>query len=210
MKNKVFSRPYLPAFKVIFHPFDSFELIKEKNYGAVWQVAALVLMFFIARIFQLVFGGFLFNTTDISDVNLFVEFIAVICVFGLFVFANKNFCDLSSGEGTTVEVALVSSYALLPYIIASFLNIILSNFLVLREQAFLNIIYAIGLLWSVFVGLVGLKTVHGYSLGKTIITVLITVLFMALIAFLFAIIFLITQQLYLFFRDIYNEIVFRM
>lgn len=208
--NKLLSRPYLPAFRVIFKPFDSFELLKEKNYGALWQPAVIVLLLFLTRVFDLVFGGFLFNMTDISQVNLPVEFVAVVCIYILFVFANKNFCDLADGDGTMTEVALVTAYALLPYIMCSLVNIVLSNIFVIREQAFMGIISTVGLLWSLLVGLVGLKSVHRYSFGKTVLTVFITVLFMALIAFLLAILFLITQQLVIFIKDIYNEIVFRM
>lgn len=208
--NKLLSRPYLPAFRVIFKPFDSFELLKDKNRGAVWQPAVIVLLLFLTRVFNLVFGGFLFNMTDISQVNLPVEFAAVVCIYLLFVFANKNFCDLADGDGTMIEVALVTAYALLPYIMCSLVNIVLSNIFVIREQAFMEIISTVGLLWSLLVGLVGLKSIHRYSFGKTVLTVIITVLFMALIAFLLAILFLITQQLVIFVKDIYNEIVFRM
>ena len=108
------------------------------------------------------------------------------------------------------EVALATAYALLPYIICSCVNIVLSNVFVMREESFMGIISAIGLLWSALVGFVGLKSVHRYSFGKTVLTVLVTFLFMALIAFLLAILFLITQQLVIFVKDIYTEIVFRM
>lgn len=208
--NKLLSRPYLPALRVIFKPFDSFELLKEKNYGALWQPAVIVLLLFLTRVFKLVFGGFLFNMTDISQVNLPIEFATVVCIYILFVFANKNFCDLADGDGTMTDVALVTAYALLPYIICSLANIVLSNIFVAREQAFMGIISTVGFLWSALVGLVGLKSVHRYSFGKTVLTVFITVLFMALIAFLLAILFLITQQLIIFVKDIYSEIVFRM
>lgn len=210
MKAELYNRPYISAFRVITNPFDSFERIKENNHGAFWQVLVSVLVFFLVRIFNLVFGGFLFNKTELSDVNLWVEFIAVVTIFLLFVIANKNFCDLTDGDGTTLEVALVTSFALLPYSVVSFVNLLLSNFFVLREGSFMSILTVLGLLWSVVVALVGLKAVHRYSFGKTVVTVLITFIFMALIAFLCALIFLITQELIIFISDIYTEIVFRL
>lgn len=210
MKAELLKRPYISALRVITKPFDSFEMIKEKEYGAIWQPVIPVFLFFLARIFTLVFGGFLFNKTDISDVNLFLELIAVVCIYLLFVFANKNFCDLTDGDGTTIEVALVTSYALLPYSIISFINLLLSNVFVLREGSFMDILTVVGLLWSAMIGLVGLKSIHRYSFGKTIVTVIITFVFMALIAFLCALIFLISQELIIFLTDIYTEIVFRL
>lgn len=209
MKPKILNRPYLSALRVITKPFDSFALLQEKGYGAVWQPAALVILFFLARIFNIVFGGFLFNTIDISEVNLLIEFVAVAGIYFLFIIANKNFCDLVDGDGSLIEVALVTAYAILPYILSSFINIVLSNFLLLREQAFMQIITVIGLIWSLLVGLVGLKTIHRYSFSKTVVTVIITLIFIALIAFLGALIFLISQELVIFIKDIYNEIVFR-
>ena len=106
-ETELLKRRYIPALRVITKPFDSFEQIKEKGCGAVWQIAVSVLLFFLARIFNLVFGGFLFNETELSSVNLPVEFAAVVGIYALFVFANKNFCDLSDGDGHMVEVALV-------------------------------------------------------------------------------------------------------
>lgn len=209
MKPEILNRPYLPALRVITKPFDSFALLQEKGHGAVWQPAVLVILFFLIRIFNIVFGGYLFNTIDISEVNLLIEFAAVIVIFFLFVIANKNFCDLVDGDGSFIEVTLVTAYALLPYTLTSFINIVLSNFLLLREQAFMQIITAIGLIWSLLIGLIGLKTIHRYSFSKTVLTVLITVIFIALIAFLAALIFLITQELTIFVKDIYNEIVLR-
>lgn len=208
--NELLSRPYMSALRAIVKPFDSFELLKEKKYGAIWQPAVIVFLLFLTRVFNLVFGGFIFNLTDISQVNLPIEFATIVGIYLLFVFANKNFCDLFDGDGTMIEVALVAAYALLPYIICSLVNVVLSNLFVMREQAFMGIISAVGLIWSALVGFVGLKSIHRYSFGRTVITFLVTVLFMALIAFLLAILFLITQQLVIFIKDIYNEIVFRM
>ena len=208
--NELLSRPYMSALRAIVKPFDSFELLKEKKYGAIWQPAVIVFLLFLTRVFNLVFGGFIFNLTDISRVNLPIEFATIVGIYLLFVFANKNFCDLFDGDGTMIEVALVAAYALLPYIICSLVNVVLSNLFVMREQAFMGIISAVGLIWSALVGFVGLKSIHRYSFGRTVITFLVTVLFMALIAFLLAILFLITQQLVIFIKDIYNEIVFRM
>ena len=206
----LFKRKYIPAYKVITNPFSAFEDVKEKHYGAWWQAVVPVALLFISRIFSLVFGGFLFNYTKMSEVNLFAELATVVGIYLLFVFANKNFCDLTDGDGTATEVALTVSFALIPYIISQFVNIILSNFFVIREAAFMSIVTVIGLLWSFFVGFAGLIRVHRYSFGKTVLTLIITVVFMALTAFLAALIFIITQQMFLFFRDIYNELVFRM
>lgn len=209
MVNKLRERPYISYFKVITKPFVSFDLIREKGYGSIWQIAIPVLLLFLVRVFQIVFSGFLFNTVDVSKINLFIEFATIVFVYLLFVFANKNFCDLIDGDGNMIEVALVTSSALIPYIMASIVNILLSNFFVTREASFMSIITTVGLLWSLFVGLIGLKTVHRYTFSKTILTFVITAVFMLLIAFLLAIIFLIGQQLYIFFKDIYNEIIFR-
>lgn len=210
MRKNLLNRPYISAIKVITNPFSSFELIKEKGYGTAWQIVIPVFLVFLARIFSIVFSGFLFNTVKTSEVNLFIEFMAIVAIYVLFVFANKNFCDLIEGNGSMFEVALVTSFALLPYVFTTFINIILSNFFLLREASFMSIITTVGLLWSAIVGFVGLKIVHNYSFTKTVLTIFITALFMLFIAFLVAIIFIITQQLVLFFKDIYNELIFRM
>lgn len=204
------NRKFLSPFKVMFHPFTAFEEMKDYKAGNLLEVPLLILCFFTIRILTLVLSGFLFNTVKLSQVNLPLEFAAVVGIYLVFIISNWLFCDLTQSEAKLHEIALVTAFALMPYMISSLVNIALSNVLVTREAVFMSLFSVLGLLWSAIVGIVGLKIVHNFSAGKTIITLFVTVVFMALIAFLGVIIFSLTQQLLIFIKDIYNEIIYRM
>ncbi len=204
-KTKRFS-----PFGAIVHPFKSFVEMKEKSIKAYWQIPVLIVGFLLVRILRLVLSGFLFNYTKLSNVNLPLEFAAVIGIYLVFIVSNWLFCDLTQSEAHLRDIAMVTAIALLPYMLTSVVNIALSNILTTREAVFMSVISVIGLLWSGLVAVIGLMTMHNFTFGKTLVTLLITVVFMALIAFLGVIFFSLTQQLMIFVKDIYNEIIYKL
>ena len=201
---------FLSPIYVIFHPFNAFGYMKDYKFGSLFEIPLLIVAFFISRILSLVLSGFLFNTTNISDVNLLLEFAAIVGIYLTFIISNWLFCDLMQSEARLKEIALVTSFALLPYTFSSLINTLLSNVLTMREEMFMSLILIFGLAWSALVGFIGLKIMHNFSAGKTLLTLAITAVFMILIAFLAVIVFSLTQQLIIFAQDIYSEIIYRM
>ena len=52
------------------------------------------------------------------------------------------------------------------HIISVLINTLLSNVLTAEEQTFLQLISAVGILWSAIILLLGLQAIHQYSFGK--------------------------------------------
>lgn len=109
------------------------------------------------------------------------------------------------GEGKLKDIYIATAYALVPYIVSTIISVILSNFITAEESSFYYLIQAIGLIWSAFLLLVGFMTLHQFSFGKTIATVIITAAAMIVILFLFLMFLTLLQQMINFVLLIYQE-----
>lgn len=210
MINLHSERQPISPIKIMFKPIIGFEMIKYEKLGALWQSILIVLIFYLVRIMSLNLNGFLFNMINLEDINILIEFSIIVITFTIWVIANWAFSTLTDGEGRFIEILLVSSYSLMPIILISLIGIVLTNVFTLREGAFISILYFIGYLWSSIMLIVGLKIIHQYTLKKTVILIIITIIIMLLILFLGLLIFSMTNQLIVFLKNLYNELIFRM
>ena len=104
------------------------------------------------------------------------------------------------------NICVNTAYALVPYIIGQVINIILSNCLLRTESAFITFVSYVTILWTVVLLISGMKTVHQYSIPKTLLFMLITILAMVVILVLLVSLF---QQVYVFIYSIYTELLYR-
>ena len=110
------------------------------------------------------------------------------------------------GSGNFRDIFIFSTFALVPYIFTSFLYTALSNVLALEEGALLSILMAVGILYSAFLMLAAVCSVHECSFGKAILTIALTLLGMAVIVFIAILFFNLLNKFFDFAISIYNEI----
>jgi hypothetical protein len=79
----------------------------------------------------------------------------------------------------------------------------------LDEGAFIGLLEGVRQLWFVLLLTVAMKVTHQYSLPKTIVSMLLTVIGIGIILFLGILVFSLFQQLGIFIRTVYSEILFR-
>ena len=66
-----------------------------------------------------------------------------------------------------------------------------------------------GILWSVVLMISGIKTVHQYTIPKTLIAMIFTVFAMVIILFIMVLLMSLFQQVYIFIYTIYTELMYR-
>ena len=86
---------------------------------------------------------------------------------------------------------------------------LICNFLLLNEAAFLVILEAIAMGWFLMLLFFGMIVIHQYTVSKAIITVLLTVFCMAMIIFICVLLFSFFQQLITFIFTFSNELISR-
>ncbi len=203
----------LPAWKwpfyVMRHPIEGYDDLRWKK-GYNMKVAwVIVIAFFIISVASAQLTGFLFNNTYVKVFNIIPYFSSSVILFLTWVVGNWSLCTLFDGEGTMKNIFCVSAYALLPYLFSEVIVIIASNFLLRTEGGFITFFRYLGIVWSVVLMISAMKTVHQYSIPKTLVAIVFTVVAMAIILFLAVLLLTLFQQVFVFVYSIYTELMYR-
>jgi len=197
-------------FYTMFHPLQGFEEIKLNKKGSIRLSILILAVWFLSAILDRKVTGFIFNTYQIDKLNILTLLPGTVVIFSIWVISNWGFCTLLDGEGSFKEIWIVSAYALVPYIIFSLATVFLSNFLTLEGGVFLTWIFQFGKYWSIILIFLGLYEMHQYTLKKTLWSIMLTILGILIIIFLALLVFSLYNQVIVFFRTIYSEIIFRL
>ncbi len=201
---------YTIEFYALFHPLDAFSQFKLRNIASVGLSAIIVAVWFFAKIFEYGCTGFAFDINREADFSLFTTVLVTVGLFVIFVASNWAFCTLIDGKGTLKDIIATTAYSLIPYITTRIIAVILTNVLVPSESVFIEIVTAIGILWSFTVLLLGMLSIHEFSVSKTVFSLLFTLLGMVIILFLGVLIFSLIRQIANFVLSVYKEVIFRM
>jgi len=195
--------------KIITHPIETIESLKEKKNGSIFSATIILALFTVAEIILTVTKGFIFNTARIQDFNIFMVLARSLFLVLLFVVANWALCTLLDGEGRVIDIYISTCYCLIPLVIIRFIEVVCSNLLTADEYVFVGMIDICFTLWFLALIIFALKTIHNYTLTKTILNAIATVIGMAIIFFIGFLFIVLCQQLYIFFATIITEIIMR-
>ena len=194
---------------IINHPIDTIEGLKEKKNGSIFSATIILALFTLSEILLDVLKGFIRNTSRIQDFNIIMVLARSLFMVLLFVVANWALCTLLDGEGRMIDIYISTCYCLIPLVFARVLETVASNILTADEYVFVNMIVFCLNLWFVCLLLFSLKTIHNYTLTKTIFNAVITLIGMAIIFFILFLFIVLIQQLYIFFATIGTELIMR-
>lgn len=195
----------LPLY-TLFHPVAGFEQLRPRGLASPVQAMLIVLLWLIAVILQYFFTGFPFNENRAVDFQVFFSIVQTFGLYFVFVLANFGLSSFMTGKGKLGEIMTVTSYALIPYILSLFINLLLSHMLTKNEAVFLGIVSAIGLLWSAGLLFAGMMTIHQYSVGKTLLSFVVTLAGMLIIVFLAVLLFTLFMQVLTFVESVAWEV----
>lgn len=198
------------SLNVIVHPIDGFERLKKDGMGTV-PAATIILGLVVASfVFSRQYTGFIFNTADLSKINLLMEIGSVVVPFLLWCMVNWALTTLMEGKGTFKDVYIATGFALVPVILTVVPLTIVSNFLIAEEGTFYQLFMTLGLSWAVILLIVGAVMVtHNYSFKKTVFTCISTIMGMAFALFIGMLFVSLSEQVILFVRQVVTEVVHR-
>ena len=202
------SRYGLP-FYVLLHPSDGFDQLKERKIYSYKMISAIFTVWFILNSLEFFNKGFIFNRYRSIDYNLATMLVKTVIIFLMFIISNWSVCTIFDGKGSLPEISSVTVYAITPMIITKAITLILSNVLTLEEGTIMTMISAVGIIWFVFILIIGLSSVHQYSISKTLVTILISILGIAIIALLVVLFYTLLKQAWNFAMSIISELQLR-
>ncbi|MDF2587807.1 MAG: Yip1 domain [Anaerocolumna sp.] len=209
-RSKTFTKEkLLYPFYVLKHPSDGFYEIRHREKGSVLIALIILVLFSASYTLNREFASFVVNDINPKSINSIMELEGVALLFFLFCVANWSITCLMEGEGRLKDIVTVSGYAMLPMVLAFVPATILSQFIAANEQAFYQLIMTISVIYFVILLLMGIMTVHNFTLGKTLFTLVLTALAMFLIIFLGLLFYSLIDSVVGFFKSIYIEMLFR-
>lgn len=200
---------YTIEFYALRHPIDAFSQFKQRNIGSYRVSIIILIIWFAAKILEYNVTGFAFHINRESDFNLLITVIVTFGIFVVFVITNWAVCTLLDGKGTLRDITATTAYSLIPFVVTRIIMVLMTNVFVPEESVFIQIVSVIGILWTAAILILGIMSIHEYSVGKTLFTMMLTLIVMALTVFLIVLIISLVQQMINFFISVYREIDFR-
>ena len=195
---------------LIFHPFKGFWDLKHEKKGNVYSAWVIVCLLSVLLILRRQFTGFILNFNKQNEMNVFVEILSVLAPLGLWCLSNWCITTLVDGEGSLKDIFITTAYALTPVVLINIPMLLLSNVMILEETVFYAVLDALSVLWAALLILIGIMTVHQFTMPKTIATIAVAVVGMIIILFLILLFVSIIQQIVSFVDLLWTELAMRM
>lgn len=192
-----------------FHPFESFRTLKERKQGSLAIAIVITILFYIASVLKVTSSGFLYTTTLMKNYNSLYTLGSTVGLLLLWSVSNWLVCSMFQGKGTLKEVYVVSSYALVPFVFYTFIEVVLTNFLPYSCASILTGIETAILIYTFFMLIVAMVEVHEYDFFKVLLTGIVIIFFMILVVFIILMCAILFRQFASFIESIYEEIAFR-
>lgn len=209
MRDLLSKEKWQYVFYTISHPMDGFYWIRHAEKGSVPIAILLVIVFSVSFSINRLLAGFVVNDIDPRTIDSFNELIGILIFFLLICVSNWSITCLMNGEGRMKDIAIAIGYSTLPISTVLLAGTVISQVVADDEQAFYSILLVIGIAYGLILMLIGIMQVHNYTLGKTLITLFLTFVAMLIIIFVVLLLTNMLGMVWVFFRSIYTEIIFR-
>ena len=193
----------------MLHPFAGFWEMKFEGKGRVSIAAAIALLFVLLTIVKRQFSGFVVNYNNPTELNSLDELKFIVLPLLLWCVANWSLTTLMDGIGKFKDIMMAAGYSLMPFVVLYVPQILYSNVITADESSFYYLIDTVAYLWFVWLLFVGTMTIHQYTAGKTIATMLLTLVVIGIILFIGVLLFSMVQQMVSFAESLIREMSFR-
>lgn len=207
-ENKIFKDLKYP-FYVIFHPFDGFWDLKYEKRGKAWVSTLLILSTIIVMTLERALTGFAVSSTPGFKIDLIYQFKLILVPLVLFIVSNMSITTLMDGKGSFKDLYIASGYVLLPFVVIKLPLVLLSNILTQTEASYLILLNAIAIIWVIFLIFCALMSIHEYTAGKAIATIILTIVAMVIICFICVLFFSLFSELIGFLYTLFREMLYR-
>ncbi len=197
----------LYAFRTPKRPMDSYYEIRRYRQGSVISAAVIYMLLFVDFMAYKTVKGFIYQTVKVENMDIGSIVLGFFALLGLFIVCNYLVTSINDGDGTFRQIFMIPAYGLMPAMIAMLTVTCVSYALTYNESFLLTLVLLIGVVWSVITIFIGLQTVHDYTFGETVKSIVLTVVFMIIIAVVGVIISIMWNSLYTFLTSVGKEMI---
>ena len=193
----------------LVHPFDGFFEIRFRNQGSLLLATLILVAYAVLRCLSYQYTGFVMNTNNIEEMDALSIFVSTISVVGLFTLSNWPITPLVNGKGKMKDNIIVVSYSMTILLIGDALVCFASSYVATEEVMILRSVQMLCYVWFAFLLFAGLSTIHEYSFGGNITSIIMTVVAAAIILFIGILLFTMVERMISFFTDVFEELMRR-
>lgn len=170
------------AFNTLFHPFDTFDVIKmgRSNLSVIAPVIVILLAVGV-RILSLFGTSYCMRAVELRNANIWLELAKILLPIISWSVSSFMVSAISDGESKFLENFTATSFCMMPLIVITPILTACSHILSRNEAVFFNAIQVIMWCWILLLLMLCMKTLNGYTLKKTIGVCILSLLAMALI-----------------------------
>ena len=207
VKNLPVLKDIIYALKTPRHPMDNYYEIRKYRQGSVLSATVIYALFFLDFMAFKTLKGFIYQNVKVEDMDIGSIVLGFFILLGLFIICNYLVTSINDGDGTFKQIYMIPAYGLMPAMISLLIVTVVSYVLTYNEAFLLTIVLIIGITWSVITIFLGLQTVHDYTFGETVKSILLTVVFMIIVAVIGIIISIMWDSLYSFLASVGKEMI---
>lgn len=200
-------------FYIISSPFKGFSDLKYEKRGKSYFAVVMMAVISILAIADALYSGFVLSGgyyTENKQINTIYLILMSIAPVALFVVANWSITCITNGNGKMRDIFMVYAYALYPKVLLSIIGLIASNIVTMDESAMALFFYSFGSVAFAFYLFIGLITIHEYNFTQGIVMIVLTIASMCIIVFVIALFLSLSNEVIVFFKTIYQEIMLKL
>lgn len=194
----------------LLHPFDGFFEIRFRNHGSILLATLLLVAYAVLRCLSYQYTGFVMNMNNIDEMDALSIFISTVSVVILAAVANWTITTLFNGKGKLKDIYVVICYSLTVLIIGDIIVTFASNFVATEEVMILTSIQMVCYVYFVFLLVAGLGTIHEYSFGGNLASMVLTIVAAAVILFIGVLLFTMLERMFNFVTSVSEELMRRL
>lgn len=194
---------------VLFHPVDTFKLIKadRSNFSYIPAII-LLLMVSVSRIVYIFTMHYPIASIDPADASFFLEIAVILVPLITWVVASFGITSIIEGESMMRETFTAATFCMMPFIITQIPLSFMSHIMTQNELDIFNMISSTIWIWVFILIFVSVKVMNSYTMLQTTAVVFISLLGMLLTWAICLLVYALTSQFWLFIVGLYKELKF--
>ena len=197
------------ALKVLTHPIECFNNIKNHGMGSVAIATVLLILYYVTSISQKLLSGFMYQNTDLTSFNSVFTLLGTVGVMLLYVTVNWAACILFEGKGKFKQIYCASMYCLIPLILNSLLYIILSYVIIPDSNSGFGLLTVFFQAFFVILLLLSITVIHDFGFMKSVGLGIVIIIGMGIFGFVLFAVFSLAQDLISFVLGVIKEVALR-
>ncbi len=196
----------LYAFTTARHPMDAYYDIRVEKKGTVLGASILYGILFLAFMLYMLGKGFIYQYVDVQELDISSIVVGFFAIIILFVVCNYLVTSINDGQGSLKQVYMIPAYASMPLSLALLGITVVSYVVTTNEAFFLSVAMVIGVVWSLILLYIGLQTVHNYTAGETVKSIILTFLFIFIVVVVIMIVTIMWDRVWSFISTLGEEL----